>query len=86
MRVHVVCPVCHESLEYEHVSTTGDAYGTIAIDDWAIAELTIQDGDGSVREHMNSHTKDGSFEKAYTLRLKGEVARAEFYFKSRETP
>lgn len=82
MRVHVSCPVCRESLEYTHASE--DAYGSVALDDWAIAEITVQDGDGSVRDHMNGHIADGSFHKALERLYQGEVARADWYFKSKE--
>jgi hypothetical protein len=82
MRVHVSCPVCRESLEYTH--TTEDAYGSVALDDWAIAEITVQDGDGSVREHMNAHIADGSAEKALAHLYQAQKERADYYLKAKE--
>lgn len=69
MRVHAHCRVCGESIEYTH--TTDDAYGVLSLDDWAIVGITVQDGDGSVREHMNAHYQDGSFQ-AVMAKWKGQ--------------
>jgi hypothetical protein len=81
MKVKVVCPICHEGLEYEHNSTDGIAYGTIPIWDVACAEITINEYPGSaVRDHIDAHRKDGSYMEALEKVMVYEQTRADNYF------
>lgn len=61
VKVTVSCPICRQSISYEHKEE--GAWGTIALRDFAIVELTAHDG-GLVREHMMTHYQDGTWATA----------------------
>lgn len=76
--VKVACPVCRESLEYQHEPP--EAWGIIRLDDLACAEITINDTSGRVNSHMAAHREDGTHMAAVEERWKQQAKRAEAYF------
>lgn len=50
--IHAACPVCHETVVYEH---EGDGWGSVSAWDYGIVEITAHDG-GAIAEHKNSHS------------------------------
>lgn len=77
MRFHVVCPVCHQALEFEQKGEI--SYGTINLEDLACAEVTMS-WDAEVTEHLNAHRTDGSHMAALEKRWRYEQERATNYF------
>ena len=75
--VSVVCPVCHERLEYEPATADDHtAYGTIPIWDVGCAEITITDPTGEVMRHTNAHIADGTHWAALLKQAEYEAERA----------
>lgn len=68
VKVNAACPVCGQTLSYEHTAT--EAWGAIGLTDFGIVEITAHDGGQVIGPHMQSHYADGSWEKA--LRQRGE--------------
>jgi hypothetical protein len=74
--VKVVCPVCGQSLSYQHKEA--EAWGTIRLTDFGIVELTAHDGGQVIGPHMQVHHADGTWATAVRQRaeaLNGLVRR-----------
>lgn len=69
IKVTVSCPICHQSLSYEHQPQ--EAWGTIGLTDFGIVELTVHDGGQVTGPHMREHYADGSWEKVLRKRAEG---------------
>ncbi|WNM72222.1 hypothetical protein SEA_GUSANITA_1 [Arthrobacter phage Gusanita] len=64
--VKVACPVCGQTLSYEHKQT--EAWGSIGLRDFGIVELTAHDGGQVIGPHMQQHHADGSWAKVVRQR------------------
>jgi uncharacterized protein YbaR (Trm112 family) len=58
---HVVCPVCRQTLTYQH--READAWGSLSPDDTAIAQVTTHDR-GVLSDHLKAHREDGTLAAA----------------------
>ena len=54
IKIHAACPVCHETLVYDH---EGDGWGVMNIWDHGVVEITAHCGT-QIAEHLATHGRE----------------------------